>query len=609
MLIFFKFCIILKLTIISKKDIKMKKSKLQQLLQTEELNNHPEVKEELLQILESAITIDSDELDLSKLNLDSYKYLLDKCHYNSDELLFDALREFDKSKRTKMLELAFSYKANPNNIKYITDISEDELDLLLSNGLSINKALKLVVSTDVNDYIDGKKIINTEKVNAQSIMIKKLLNNGADLYQITDTWVLFEIDLIDFYKDLIIEHLGINFLLIGALQASNNFAYNTTEEENSSKIDLAFKLVQFSLENGADVNFNYSGCNALDLVSNKQIIDLLKEYGAISSNTSAEEFFQNDLHYFIWNPQLILEKKYKNLDAEKDLDAKMPSIMHHIWLTHRDDPKEIRPQDIENVIRTKEVFAQGEGIWKHIVWTNDLQLIPASVSKLTESGIEVKSIHDDKDDIASFELIEELIEQKLWGKASDTLRYSLVEYFGGVYADINYIFDRDVTDETYKYNFFTSTFDLYYIENYFFGASPHHPVVQKMVSLVARNLLNPPKYLIDISDQESDVMTDMGTADPTFIAYYLEANKNGNIDVVYPKVEYKEFDGIKLINSIHEIRAQNDYLEEIIEVELYKNQQDQSFLQLTLYLNNNDICGANNYYIGQDSSDGRTWAS
>jgi hypothetical protein len=183
--------VILKLIIISKEDIKINKKKLQQLLQTEKLNNHLKVKEELLQILESAITIDSDELDLSKLNLDSYKYLLDKCHYNSDELLFDALREFDKSKKTEMLGLAFSYKANPNNIKYIIDISEDELDLLLSNGLRINKSLKLVANMNLNDYIDGKKIINTEKINAQSIMIKKLLNNGADLYQITESAFFF----------------------------------------------------------------------------------------------------------------------------------------------------------------------------------------------------------------------------------------------------------------------------------------------------------------------------------------------------------------------------------------------------------------------------------
>jgi hypothetical protein len=104
-------------------------------------------------------------------------------------------------------------------------------------------------------------------------------------------------------------------------------------------------------------------------------------------------------------------------------------------------------------------------------------------------------------------------------------------------------------------------------------------------------------------------MTDMGTANPTFIAYYLEANKNGNIDVVYPEVEYKEFDGIKLTNSIYEIRTPNDYLEKNIEVELYKNQQYQSLIQLELYLNNNDICGANNYYIGQDSSDRKTWTS
>ncbi len=128
-----------------------------------------------------------------------------------------------------------------------------------------------------------------------------------------------------------------------------------------------------------------------------------------------------------------------------------------------------------------------------------------------------------------------MISKPKWGMASDTLRYSLIEQFGGVYADLNFIFHRDVTDETYKYDFFSKAQSGgYFFDNYFFAAARHHPVIKSTVELVYRNLVHPPKYIADFSNQKSNHITDLATAYPLHIAYYKNAHKDGNIDVIYP---------------------------------------------------------------------------
>ena len=106
-------------------------------------------------------------------------------------------------------------------------------------------------------------------------------------------------------------------------------------------------------------------------------------------------------------------------------------------------------------------------------------------------------------------LVEDMIANKKWGMASDTLRYVLVEELGGVYADINFIFNRDITDEVHKYNFFGQTYGKHYIDNFFFGASPHHPIVQKIIEIVEGNIVNPPEYISSIKSPNSRDITDL----------------------------------------------------------------------------------------------------
>ncbi len=71
--------------------------------------------------------------------------------------------------------------------------------------------------------------------------------------------------------------------------------------------------------------------------------------------------------------------------------------MHHVWLTHSSNPLEIIPSDIKNIINTKTTFGNDLTKWKHIVWTNNKNLIPISIKVLEENGLEVRSIEDYKE--------------------------------------------------------------------------------------------------------------------------------------------------------------------------------------------------------------------
>jgi hypothetical protein len=183
--------------------------------------------------------------------------------------------------------------------------------------------------------------------------------------------------------------------------------------------------------------------------------------------------------------------------------------------------------------------------------------------------------------------------------ASDTLRYSLVENFGGVYADLNYRLTRDVTAETHKYNFFTKAYGSYYIENHFFAASAHHPVVEKMLELVERNIIISPKYLAMIGNQDSRIITDRGTANPTFLAYYQAANKGGNIDVVFP-LTYK-MEQVDIISKFIE------YEQKISEIKYHICPEEKLYKDFTSYLEAHEISGTEVHNIGEDSMDGGTW--
>ena len=545
--------------------------------------------------LKHAILNDQEALDLALANkpdLSSISYEITDISTNNAQKLIElglpahilltaALSIKQGERHDQLLDLALANKPNFSKLFYLQEsISESDLEAMINSGCSATKILKLALKSknaiELTYYFDY------------------LITKGADL---TKIYSLSSNLYFETYEDLLTKGLNPNALidtinsLLSIKQSKDSLTF-TPLRYIINKQNI-FDLTKLAIDNGADIS-NIE----LPITSDIELIEFFLNHG-VKCASGLEEITENGLTDIIFNPQKTIEQKFKNLDALKSSEAKIPYLLHHIWLTSLDNPKEIRDQDLKIVLQTKETFAKADIKWEQTVWTNDKNLFPKTVKILEDNGIQVKSIYDYKDNIALFDIIEGLIADQKWGMASDTLRYSLVNEFGGVYADLNFKFNRDTTDEAHKYNFFTQEYGGHYIDNFFFGASPHHPIMQEILKLVERNLVNPPEYISRIKDPDSSRITDMATANPTFIAYYGKANQNGNIDVVYPR-NYNS-DGYSkntISRSIEEAeKVYSQYCPEVLWEEHFYTHPSPF----------NNMCIAEKFIIGEDSKDGRTW--
>lgn len=281
--------------------------------------------------------------------------------------------------------------------------------------------------TDAEGHLQYMSKIEKHEVKHQRKALEMLINQGADLkslmaniypeYPNTNLFFLYA------HKDLLLDHLGLaNFLKL-VLEGKILFPmYESRIDENCLR--LQSELLQFALEGNVDLDQFLGTCigyhtniRVLDL--NKELLleklgasnflmlvlyvdeifpgtealkleliqraieegaDLAFEGDSLSICSCAEEYKNEQYHevglaHMLDNPKFVFEKKYKNLNAQKEDEPKMPYITHHIWLTHHSSPKEIMDVDIANLITTKKVFDRAPVKWKHIVWCNDPQLI------------------------------------------------------------------------------------------------------------------------------------------------------------------------------------------------------------------------------------------
>ena len=145
----------------------------------------------------------------------------------------------------------------------------------------------------------------------------------------------------------------------------------------------------------------------------------------------------------ISSPEAIIDYKYRNLKQKDSGHTKIPAILHHIWLTNPGKPQQIKSQDIDNAIKTHKLFQNSTThSWQQIIWVNNIDVLQPSVAQLKNTNIVVREYAPLAPYLLNYDLVEQHIKLSHWGIASDTLRYDLVKYMGGLYADINYIFKR-----------------------------------------------------------------------------------------------------------------------------------------------------------------------
>jgi hypothetical protein len=215
-----------------------------------------------------------------------------------------------------------------------------------------------------------------------------------------------------------------------------------------------------------------------------------------------------------------IAKMKKASKASKKEVSSIPKIMHSIWLTNENNPKDIKNEDIENAIYNKAFFQRNDPSWKYIVWTNNKNLIQKSINKLEEKNIEVRSIYEIQDQLKLFDLIIKLTQSNHFGMASDILRYSILHSQGGVYLDLNFKFLNNIESYLNKYDFLTE-----YSTNHFFASKPNHVILREALNDISENFAD----IEQLSDIKHD-LTMMMTHVPFVLSIVENSNTETNVD-------------------------------------------------------------------------------
>ena len=407
-----------------------------------------------------------------------------------------------------------------------------------------------------------KKISNLdqflEKITSQQIL---LTNNGNRLFAIQN------------YEDLILlalkngakfENTNIKrFYIPPSLQAIKIMLYNNYCPNRLLHLLLDYhigrnapnqkELVLLALKHGADPNLIISSCyypikifhgnthippNILQILFSNQYKKIDPKLLLLQMEALGQDYFRvNQLNYLLDNPSKAIEMKFKNLRTikfAKSAGAKIPRIVHHVWLTNTQQQKDISPEDLANLLHTQKLFSQKNNSWQHIVWTNDRQAMKKSTKILKAHGIQLRGINELKHEYSTlYGILIQSIDKGQWGPAGDITRTCVMHKYGGIYADLDYIFAKDMEEEIHQYDFLIHDFSSIFIDGFLFIAKPHHPILTAHLKLLTRNFISPPSYISMVKPGTTTYVSYVSGA-AFSISYCQAANQNNNIDVAYP---------------------------------------------------------------------------
>jgi len=375
--------------------------------------------------------------------------------------------------------------------------------------------------------------VGDEQLDIASELFNALINGGHQI----------KFDSIEFNPwrnaNFLLAHNEAFFKAENPMSANTFLSFVVSAEGN---INVLTNLIHIAASKDADFNYvveSFDSVMDMAQLSNKELVPLLVHYGAgancgVESDT-VKAFYQNEgLEAYDWLYFNNLGRQLElNFQSPKAINNKIPHTLNHIWLTNPDSPHEISSVDLGIIDSNHRILSQSNSSWEHIVWTN---VILKSTNYLKGTGVQVRSIYEAKDELKLFNFVEQFINKKLWGLASDVFRYALIQKFGGVYCDLNFALKRGIDEDTFKYDYFSQD-----TINYFFAAKPNHPILVEILNTVDRNLNNPPLYIstlenegfsTKVSNNPVATKTIFITLLPFSIAFLKAANRDDNKDMM-----------------------------------------------------------------------------
>jgi hypothetical protein len=190
-----------------------------------------------------------------------------------------------------------------------------------------------------------------------------------------------------------------------------------------------------------------------------------------------------------------IKKTLKSSDYTNTASApKIPKKLHHIWLTNKNIHKEITKEDIEYILLKHKILLQEDETWEHILWTNDKTLIPESVRTLEANGIKIQELSEIDVHPRLIKNIKDIVDAGQWLVATDIFRYIILEHFGGVYTDVNFIFyenAKNAIKDILRDCIFCVNENK---ENNFIASVANHPVLTLTLEIIDEGFNNPPGF-------------------------------------------------------------------------------------------------------------------
>lgn len=216
---------------------------------------------------------------------------------------------------------------------------------------------------------------------------------------------------------------------------------------------------------------------------------------------------------------------------------RIPLITHHIWLTTQNNPKELPDQYLAWMKTFPQKNPLSEG-WEHLLWVQDKTKLPQSLEKLADSGIQVREIQEIfPNGWVLQEEFEKAVAEKKFGKASDMLRYALVDEIGGLYADTDTQVFHNLRNLFFLYDSIISAepFPTPCIANHCLATRPKHPMMQECLRLIKRNLDEDlaPSYIKKCTHKLWRTVIETGPA-ALALAFHKSADQENNIDMIFP---------------------------------------------------------------------------
>ena len=192
------------------------------------------------------------------------------------------------------------------------------------------------------------------------------------------------------------------------------------------------------------------------------------------------------------NADKIFRKNHPRFTCSPDVlkpleDPRIPLVSHTIWLTNAEKPRELTDQYLDWYKASVQRNLKENG-WRHCFWIQDESLLPETLKALG-SDVEVKLISRDlPDDFSLKKHFYRELGKKKYGKASDILRCVILDYYGGVYRDVDLEFLKPLSALNYGYDLYVGMeHHCGYPGNAFIASRAGHPVIKRMLEILDRN--------------------------------------------------------------------------------------------------------------------------